>query len=311
MTEQSVHRSVLLEETLELLRPGPGGRYVDATLGGGGHAAALLEASAPDGCVLGLDRDAESLERTVRRLARYGERFRGVHSDYAGLARCVGEAGWPGVDGVLMDLGLSSDQLAEGRRGFSFQAEGPLDMRMDRSGGITAADIVNGWSEEELMRILRAYGEEPMARRIVRVLLRRREQGPIESTVELAELVERAKGGRRSGVHPATQTFQALRMAVNHELDSLKEGLDGGLGVLKPGGRIAVIAFHSLEDRMVKQTFQAHVGREVSLQAGGSRWEGVEPKCRKVTGKPVVAGECERTENTRSRSAKLRVVERM
>lgn len=305
------HRAVLVSEVLDLLKIVPGGCYVDATVGAGGHAEAILRRAGPGGRLLGVDWDEDALERAARRLGPWMGQVRLVRANFAELSRVAREAGFEGVDGVLMDLGVSSEQLEAAARGFSFQAEGPLDMRMDRRLPVTAAELVNGLAEEELCRLLKELGEEPAARRIARALVRERARAPIRDTVTLARLVERAKGGRRGRTHPATATFRALRMAVNRELENLERGLSAALEILRAGGRLAVIAFHSLEDRCVKEFGRRHAGRWVGLPAGGRRWEGERPRVVWVTRKPVVPGARERAENPRSRSAKLRVMEKV
>jgi len=290
-----VHMPVLLNETVALLDVKRGGRYVDGTFGRGGHSRVIVAAG---GEVLGIDRDDAAVA------AADGLRVvKGRHGD---LRRIANENGWEEVDGVLLDLGVSSPQLDEAGRGFSFLREGPLDMRMDRSQDLTAADLVNGCGAEELGRIFRQWGEEPQARRIAREIAARR---GFTTTKELADFVEHLIG-RRNGKHPATRVFQALRMAVNDEEGELNRALEGGMELLGGGGRFAVITFESVTDRIVKRFFAAHVGREVSLQAGGSRWEGVLPRARAVTKKAIVAGEEETSANPRSRSAKLRVIEK-
>lgn len=301
---EAKHRPVLLEETVGALSVRPGGRYVDGTLGRAGHTQAIL---ARGGVVLGIDRDDAALS-DVGALGLDGLTIaKGNHGDVASIARAHG---WEAVDGVLLDLGVSSPQLDEAERGFSFLREGPLDMRMDRSGGETAADLVNGADAERLAEIFRTLGEEPQARRIARALVAAREKGTrFATTTDLADFVERLVG-RHGGHHPATRVFQALRMAVNDELGELTRALDGGLAILKPGGRFAVITFESLSDRIVKRFFAAHVGKMRALQQGGEAWEGDEPKARAVTRKAVVAGVAELELNPRARSAKLRVIER-
>lgn len=301
---EAKHRPVLLEETVGALSVRPGGRYVDGTLGRAGHTQAIL---ARGGVVLGIDRDDAALS-DVGALGLDGLTIaKGNHGDVASIAHAHG---WDAVDGVLLDLGVSSPQLDEAERGFSFLREGPLDMRMDRSGGETAADLVNGADAERLAEIFRTLGEEPQARRIARALVAAREKGTrFTTTTDLADFVERLIG-RRGGHHPATRVFQALRMAVNDELGELVRALDGGLAILKPGGRFAVITFESLSDRIVKRFFAAHVGKMRALQQGGEAWEGDEPKAWAVTRKAVVAGAAELELNPRARSAKLRVIER-
>lgn len=305
-----MHISVLLNEVVEALAVRPGGVYVDGTLGRAGHACALMARAGSAARLIGIDRDPQALRESAARLAACAGRTETVHGRHGDLARLVREAGVTEVDGVLLDLGVSSPQLDEAARGFSFRADGPLDMRMDDTGGETAADVVATRSEEELVEMLRTLGEEPAARRIARALVQAREKARIVSTRQLADLVERTVG-RRGAHHPATRTFQALRMAVNDELGELARALTGGLSVLKPGGRFAVITFESLSDRIVKRFFAAHAGRYVSLQQGGTRWEGETPKVRLVTRHAVTASAAEVLANPRARSAKLRVAERV
>jgi len=306
-----MHQSVLLEEVLSLLAVREGGVYVDGTAGSGGHAEAILERIGESGMLLAIDRDREALERTGKRLSRFGSRCRRIHGNYADIVAHCESAGVRDVDGVLLDLGVSSEQLDTAERGFSFMQDGPLDMRMDQSGLRTAADVVNRATEQDLTTILRDYGEERSARRIAARIVRRREEKPFETTSDLAETVAEAKGGRRGRTHPATQAFQAIRMEVNGELDGINAGLRGGLELLREGGRMAVITFHSLEDRIVKRFFAAHEGRWESLEAGGERWEGELPPMKRITRKPVQPTEAECQVNPRARSSKLRVAERV
>lgn len=307
----TVHAPVMRTEVLGGLRVKPAGRYIDATLGGGGHTRALLEESAPDGRVLALDRDPDALERAATALAPFGDRFLAVHGNFAEIHALAEAHGFLDADGVLMDLGVSSDQLDTPGRGFSFRFDGPLDMRMDPTRGPTAAEWIDAATEEELANVLFLYGEERKSRRVARAIKTARAENPAGGTAGLAEVVERALGGRKGArIHPATRTFQAIRMAVNGELEAVERGLDGALAVLARGGRLAVITFHSLEDRMVKQFFRLHEGREESLYEGGSVWRGEEPRVIRVNRKPVTAGEQEREANPRSRSAKLRIVEK-
>ncbi len=307
------HTSVLAREVLAYLSPRPGGIYVDGTLGGGGHAALVLEASAPDGRLFGLDRDRDALEAAGRRLAPYGERVTLIHENFAGMAAALHRFGIETVDGVLLDLGVSSNQLDVAERGFSFQQDAPLDMRMDRDGGETAADLVNNLPVEELTRIIRDYGEERWAKRIATFIEKAREEAPLATTLQLAELVKRAipRGAWEERIHPATRTFQALRIAVNGELESAARGIDAGVGLLRPGGRIAVISFHSLEDRIVKERFR-------DLSRGCICPKGLpvcvcnhRPELKILTGKPVMATADEVVANPRARSARLRVAEKL
>lgn len=311
--ETTKHIPVLLKETVDALSVKPGGRYVDGTLGRAGHTREII---ARGGTVLGIDRDDQALEE-VRSLGIAGlEVAKGNHGD---LKRIANEKGWKEVDGILLDLGVSSPQLDEAGRGFSFLREGPLDMRMDRSRGISAADLVNGESAERLEEIFREWGEEPNARKIARAIFRANEEWRMkneecgrrrfETTTELADFIEKTVG-RHGGHHPATRVFQALRMEVNDEMGELQRALEGGMELLKPGGRFAVITFESLTDRVVKRFFAEHVGKEVSLQQGGSEWKGSLPRAVAVTRKAVTASEAEIDVNPRSRSARLRVIER-
>ncbi len=306
-----MHQSVLLAEVLSLLDVREGGVYVDGTAGSGGHAEAILECIGESGMLLAIDRDREALKRTSHRLSRFGSRFRCIHGNYAQIADHCAGAGVDAVDGILLDLGVSSDQIDTAERGFSFMQDGPLDMRMDQTATRTAADIVNTSSEQELVMILKTYGEERSARRIASAIVNRRKVKPFQTTLDLAETIAGIKGGRRGRTHPATQSFQAIRMAVNGELEGVESGLREGLGLLRDGGRMAVITFHSLEDRMVKRFFAGHEGRWESLAAGGERWNGECPPMRRITRKPVKPTEAECRENPRARSSKLRVAERV
>jgi len=271
-------------------------RIVDATVGTGGHALALLGAAPPAACLLGLDRDAQALSVALARLERFGARVILRQADFADLTACADEAGFMQIDAVIADLGMSSFALADPSRGFSFRHEGPLDMRMDPSQGLRAADIVSQQSAEEIARIIYEYGEERASRRIARAIVEARRRRPITTTGELREIIERAVGGhRRGGVHPATRTFQALRIAVNHELESLEALLERVPARLASGGRMAVISYHSLEDRAVKRRFR-------ELAAGGG--------FVLVTGKAMRPSAEEVARNPRSRSARLRCLER-
>ena len=311
----NIHVPVLLEPTLDALRVRPDGRYLDATLGGGGHSKMILKSLGPDGYLLGIDRDAEAVRVTGERLSVYGDRFRAFHGNYSQMTEIAAASGVMEFDGILLDAGLSSNQLEDGERGFSFREEGPLDMRMDRSQSMRARDWLAETGEDEMTRVFREYGEERMGRRIAKALIAARSVRPLETTNELAEVVSRCKGVRDGGrgsrrTHPATQIFQAVRIAVNAELQHLQQAMDDAMALLAPGGRLVVISFHSLEDRIVKRTMTRHVGREVSLQEGGSRWEGDLPRVKWVVKKPTMACREEQVLNPRARSAKLRAVER-
>jgi 16S rRNA (cytosine1402-N4)-methyltransferase len=297
---------------LDLVSPPLGGVAVDCTVGPGGHAEALLRAVGPLGRVVGLDRDGEALRIAAERLATFGGRFAPVHADYRDLPRVLEDLGIPRVDAVVADLGVSSLQLDLPERGFSFSADGPLDMRMDRSSGPTAADLLARLPERDLAGILREFGEERAARRIARVLVWERERDPIRTTRRLAGIVERTAGRRSGGrIHPATRTFQALRIAVNRELDGLDRFVEDACRALVPGGRAAFISFHSLEDRLVKQAILSLVPHCV-CPSGLPRCSCGKPGIvERVTRKPVRPGEPELHENPRARSARLRVVRRL
>ncbi|MEA2641683.1 MAG: rRNA (cytosine1402-N4)-methyltransferase [Chloroflexota bacterium] len=309
-----IHIPVLATETMTWLAAEPGGAFVDCTVNGGGHSVQLLERTAPDGRLLALDADPEAIATARARLAPFGTRAEVVHSNFRHLADIAGTAGFPPADGVLMDLGFSSRQIDATDRGFSFMHDAPLDMRYDTTRGITAAELLATASTEEIEQLLRRYGEEPQARRIAREVVASREHGPIATTGDLAGLVTRAVGGRHGKkLHPATQTFQALRIAVNEELEALTEALPQAIALLRVGGRVAVISFHSLEDRIVKTVMRRLAGREQVEQPRGLP---VEPEAaprvvRILTNRPVTPSPAEIAANPRSRSARLRVAERL
>lgn len=300
----------MLAEVLAALRPKPAGVYADGTLGGGGHALAILEASAPDGRLWGCDRDGVALEAAGQKLMRFSGRFELRRGNYAELEEWIAPAS---VDGVLLDLGVSSPQLDVPERGFSFQSEGILDMRMDARQSLTAALLLNEWPEFELARIFWELGGERQSRRIARAITEARAARRIETTTQLAALIEKVIPRRGQKAHPATQVFQALRMTVNDELGALQKGLAGAVTILRPGGRLAVITFHSLEDRRVKEfgnersrdyTFEGHVDvpelRKPRM-----------PELRWVQRKAVLPGAAELVKNPRARSAQLRVLEKI
>ncbi|HEX8033424.1 MAG TPA: 16S rRNA (cytosine(1402)-N(4))-methyltransferase RsmH [Ktedonobacterales bacterium] len=309
----TVHVTVLPEETVARLASHAGGRYIDGTLGGAGHTALILERSQPDGRVLGIDADPAALRRAAERLPTEVTSGRLIlrQGNFAQMAALAGEAGILPVDGVVLDLGLSSDQLADRERGFSFAADAPLDMRFDPTNGQPASDLVNELDETELADLLWRYGEERRSRAIARRIVDARRRVPIERTGELAQIVASVVHGRPGGIHPATRTFQALRIAVNDELGSLETALTAALDVLAPGGRIAVISFHSLEDRIVKHFFQADERGCICPPELPACVCGRSPRLRILTRHPVTAGEDELTRNPRARSAKLRVAERI
>jgi len=302
------HVSVLTREVIEFLKPEPGKRYLDGTLGGGGHTERLLIESSPDGLVLGLDRDDEALAAAQLHLSHFGARLSARQASFAAAGEILTELRWQSVDGAILDLGVSSHHLDAPERGFSFRSSARLDMRMDRRQRLDAYEIVNRYAAPELERILKIYGEEPRARRIAAAIVAAR---PIETTGGLAALIARAKGGRAGDRHPATQSFQALRIAVNQELDHLESFLENGYELLAPGGRLAVISFHSLEDRLVKSAFRKWSRdclcppRAPACACGWSR------KAKLLTTKPVTPSAAECQSNPRARSAKLRVVERV
>jgi len=296
-------------EVLDALKPRPNGRYADGTIGGGGHAAIILDASSPSGWLFGCDRDGDAIEAARARLAKFAGRFEIRRGNFAELADWV-PAG--SCDGVLLDLGVSSWQFDNARRGFSFQQDGPLDMRMDARQSLTAAELLNGVPGEELARIFWELGGERESRRIARAIAHDRETQKFETTRQLAELMERISPRRGKKTHPATKIFQALRMAVNDEIGSLKRGLEAALNILKPGGRLAVITFHSLEDRVVKDFGRAR-SRDYTFTGGVDVPELREPRVpglKWVTRKARKPGPAEVADNPRSRSAQLRVMEK-
>lgn len=301
------HLPVLLNEVLDLLQPAPGKLIFDGTLGGGGHTEALLQRGAR---VVAMDQDDEALRHAGDRLKGYADRFCALKGNFRDFPTVLGEAGVTGLDGMLIDIGVSSRHLDAAERGFSFNKDGPLDMRMDTSGPMTAADIVNTYEQEELERILRVYGEEPQARKIARAIVQDRVRSPFKTTLQLADMISRVcpKFSKR---HPATLTFQALRIETNQELAVLEEFLAAAPKWLKPGGRLAVITFHSLEDRIVKHTFQ----RQSQPFLDRPEWPAPRPNpdCvyRLLGRKPLEATENELTLNPRARSARLRGVERL
>jgi 16S rRNA (cytosine1402-N4)-methyltransferase len=305
-----MHRAVLASEVMHWLAPRSGGVYIDGTVGGGGHARAIAEAIGPEGRLLALDQDADALVRARVGLGPWVERCTLIQSSFAEMDRVAAAHGVTRVDGILLDIGISSNQLDDAERGFSFMRDGPLDMRMNRGKARTAADLLNTLSEADLAGLLRRYGEEPRARAIARRVVEQRQQALFVRTPQLADLVMGVYGGRRGRIHPATQTFQALRIAVNGELEALEQGLEAGLGLLAPGGRMLVISFHSLEDRIVKHFFAEHQGRWESLAEGGRKWIGSTPQVEVLTRRPVMASDEECLVNPRARSAKLRAAER-
>lgn len=320
------HIPVLLMEVVEGLAPSPGAnvtgqpvRVIDGTVGGAGHAEALLETIGSNACLLGIDQDPAALERSRERLARFGERAVFRQGSFRNLAQLAADAGFEaaGVQAVLLDIGISSFQLDEADRGFAIQAEGPLDMRMNPGQTLTAAEIVNEWSQDDLADIIYKYAEEPRSRRVARAIVAAR---PLNTTTQLADVVSRSLGGPKGRrTHPATAVFQALRIAVNDELGALEDVLPQAIELLAPAGRVGVITFHSLEDRVVKQFFQREARDCICDTLPGYVRSRIPQPCtcghtatvRIVTRKPIQPGEAEVAANPRSRSAKLRIAERL
>ncbi|TME83987.1 MAG: 16S rRNA (cytosine(1402)-N(4))-methyltransferase RsmH [Chloroflexi bacterium] len=307
------HLPVLAEEVISMLTPAPGSLQIDATVGGGGHTERILEATTPDGRLLGLDADGAAITRVRLRLERFGDRVVLREANFRELGRVAPEEGFTRVDGVLFDLGLSSFQLADAERGFSFRSTGPLDMRFDTSRGVPASELLATLDAAELTALFRRFGEEPFAPRIARAIVAARREAPIETAQQLAELIEgvapaRPRGRRR--IHPATRVFQALRIAVNEELDALQAGLAATVDLLQPGGRLVVLSYHSLEDRIVK--------RFIATERKGCTCPpelpvcvcGRNPRLRPI-GKPITPTPAELAANPRSRSARLRAAERL
>ena len=305
--------SVMPAEVIRFIQPGSGGVYLDGTLGGGGHSLLILEHSAPDGILIGMDRDREALKAAGERLAEYKDRIHLVHGNFCDLEKHLDSLGILTLDGFILDLGVSSHQLDSKERGFSFQQDAPLDMRMDTSSGLTAEDLVNQLPEHELVRIIREYGEERWADRIAAFIVKARSEKNIRSTFDLVDIVKGAvpKAKWEDRIHPATRTFQALRIAVNHELESVEQGLRAAFGRLNSGGRAVVISFHSLEDRIVKQVFRelasgCNCPKNLPLCVCGRK-----PLARVLTSRPVMASDEETAQNPRARSAKMRVAEKI
>ncbi len=318
---QTQHVPVMLEEVLKFLQPKPGGHYVDGTIGGGGHTEAILEKCAPGGKVLGIDADSEALARVRQRLAGpvNDGRLVLVHGNFAELARIVDEAGFVSIQGVLLDLGFSSDQVSDPERGFSFSVDGPLDMRLDQAQEMTAADLVNSASEQELADIFWRYGEETRSRQIARRIVRERAKKPITRTTQLAQLASAGARYRPGAIHPATRVFQALRIAVNHELERLEAALPQIVDVLskssnneqggREGGRMVIIAFHSLEDRLVKEFMRREARDCICPPHTPVCVCGHKARLRILTPRPVVPTAEEVHANPRARSARLRAAE--
>ena len=306
------HVSVLLQECLDGLAIKPDGIYVDGTLGGAGHSGQIAK-RLTTGKLIGIDRDSVALKAAGERLAPFGDRVQLVHSNFCEMRQVLEELQIPGVDGILLDLGVSSPQLDDGERGFSYMADAPLDMRMNGEDPLTAAIVVNEWSQEELKRILYTYGEERYAPQIAAAICRRREERPIETTLELVDIIRSAMppAALREKQHPAKRSFQAIRIAVNDELGSVEKVMADAIPLLKPGGRLAVITFHSLEDRIVK-TAMVEASKGCTCPPNFPVCVcGKKPKVKLISRKPIVASAEELEVNPRSRSAKLRVCEKL
>ncbi|MFH1479072.1 MAG: 16S rRNA (cytosine(1402)-N(4))-methyltransferase RsmH [Candidatus Omnitrophota bacterium] len=298
MAEKYLHKSVLLEECIDFLRLSPGKVIVDATIGGAGHAEEILKRILPGGRLIGLDKDLESLELAKNKLTSFKESVELIHTDFKNLKSVLEDLKTGGVDGILFDLGISSIQMETKERGFSIKNNGPLDMRMDRTQRLTAKDIINDFSESELSNLIKDFGEERFHNRIARAIVSARRAKEVETTFELVDIILKAipYKNRSSRIHPATRTFQAIRIRVNDELSAIERALKDALLALKKGGRICVVSFHSLEDRIAKITFREFASKGV---------------IRSLTKKPVIPQEDEISKNPRSRSAKLRIAERL
>ena len=306
-----IHKSVLLDECIEALNIRPDGVYVDGTLGRAGHSREIAK-RLTTGRLICIDRDMAAIEAAKIRLAEWMDRVTLVHSNFSELGDVLTEAGVTGVDGMLFDLGVSSPQLDDASRGFSYMKDAPLDMRMDASAALSAYEVVNGWSYEELRRILYEYGEERYAPAIAKNIVRVREQAPIQTTLELVDVIKGAMpaAALREKQHPAKRSFQAIRIAVNGELDALPPMMSAAVDSLNPGGRLAVITFHSLEDRIIKHAMQDMAKGCTCPPNFPVCVCGKKPRVKILTRKPIISGETELTENSRARSAKLRVAEK-
>ncbi|MCI6697951.1 MAG: 16S rRNA (cytosine(1402)-N(4))-methyltransferase RsmH [Lachnospiraceae bacterium] len=306
------HKPVMLNEVIDSLKIRPEGTYVDGTLGGAGHSSQIARRLSGEGRLFGFDQDAAAIEAATRRLEPYKDRVSIIRSNYSEMRERLSELGVRSADGILLDLGVSSYQLDDAQRGFSYRADAPLDMRMDQRQKLSAREVVNGYSIEELTRVIREYGEERFARNIAKHITAEREKKPIETTGELISIIKAAipAKAREGGGHPAKRTFQAIRIEVNRELDVLSDSLDGMIDLLADGGRICVITFHSLEDRIVKEAFRRNENPctcppEFPVCVCGKKSKG-----HVITRKPIIPSEEETEENPRSKSAKLRVFER-
>ena len=307
------HVPIMVSEVLTLLEPSRGGVFVDGTLGGGGHAEAVLSAMPETGRLFGIDRDDDALKAAGERLSRFGDRFTAIKGNFFDMKALLAARGVTAVDGILLDLGVSSHQLDARERGFSYKAEAPLDMRMDQSAPLTAKTVVNEWPEDELRRIFFAYGEEKFSAKIAQRIVRQRAVSPIETTTELAELIKSAIPAkfRNEPQHPARRCFQAIRIAVNGELDGLEDAVRSAHDLLKPGGRLAILTFHSLEDRIVKNAFRSFENPCICPKSAPVCICGRKPTAKVLTRHPLVASEAEQKANPRATSAKLRAIVRI
>jgi len=307
------HVPVLYNEIMEIMKPQPGELFVDCTLGGGGHSRGFLERTSPDGKLIGIDQDTDALRAAKKNLAPFEDRVTFVHSNYENLEEILAEFAPHGVDGILFDLGVSSYQLDEAERGFSYMQDAPLDMRMNQESDFSAYDVVNGYSESELYRIIKEYGEENWAKRIAQFIVNERKQKTIQTTGELVEIIKKAipKGARMEGGHPAKRTFQAIRIEVNAELDVLTNTIETAAKALHKGGRLGIISFHSLEDRIVKEKFRYLAADCICPPELPFCQCDKQAEVKILTRKPVVATEKEAQENSRAKSAKFRAVEKI
>ena len=307
------HKSVLLQECIDALNIRPDGIYLDGTLGGAGHSSQIARRLTEGGRLIGVDRDRTALAAAKERLAPYADRVTLVHSNFAEIDAILDSLGIPAVDGMLFDLGVSSPQLDDASRGFSYMADAPLDMRMDKDDALTAGEVVNTWPQGELRRILYDYGEERYAPQIAAAICRAREKAPVETTLELVDIIRSAMPAQalRENQHPAKRSFQAIRIAVNDELGAVSRMMQAAVGRLNPGGRLAVITFHSLEDRIVKSEMQQAARGCTCPPEFPVCVCGKKPLVKLVTRKPIVSGPAELEENPRARSAKLRVAEKL
>ncbi len=309
------HKSVLLDECMEYLNIKPDGIYLDGTIGGAGHSSHIYGRLGPKGVLIGLDQDAFAIETSARRLEeiRREADFKLVNTNFRNIADTCKQLEIHQLDGVLLDLGVSSHQLDEASRGFSYQQDAPLDMRMDRSSKLSAFDVINGYKEQDIYRIIRDYGEEKWASRIAKFIAEAREKKPVETTYELVDIIKRAvpSAARRDGPHPAKRTFQAIRIEVNDELNILSKTIEDSVTLLKKGGRLLIITFHSLEDRIVKVQFNKEVNPCTCPSSFPACVCGKEPRAVLVNKKPIISADLELEENPRARSAKLRVLEKI